>query len=91
MDFVGRPDLSAKLVIGPDGRITLPLAGEVMLAGLTRSEAARAIETALSGYYPNLSAQVTVTKYTANRVLVLGAVARPGMSILTVRLRCLKR
>jgi polysaccharide biosynthesis/export protein len=79
VDFVGRPDLSAKLVIGPDGRITLPLAGEVMLAGQTRSEAARGIESALSNYYSNLSAQVSVTKYTANRVLLLGAVARPGM------------
>ncbi len=75
----GRPDLSAKLVIGPDGRITLPLAGEVMLAGQTRSEAARGIESTLSSYYTNLSAQVSVTKYTANRVLLLGAVAHPGM------------
>src|ERR1039458_4576421 len=79
VDFVGRPDLSAKLVIGPDGRITLPLAGEVMLAGQTRSEAARGIESALSSYYSNLSAQVSVSKYTANRVLLLGAVAHPGM------------
>ena len=79
VDFVGRPDLSAKLVIGPDGRITLPLAGDMMLSGQTRSEAARSIEAALSGYYSNLSAQVSVTKYTANRVLLLGAVAHPGM------------
>ncbi len=50
-----------------------------MLAGQTRSEAAKAIEAALSSYYSNLSAQVTVTKYTANRVLLLGAVAHPGM------------
>ncbi len=47
--------------------------------GQTRSEAARAIEAALSSYYSNLSAQVSVTKYTANRVLLLGAVAHPGM------------
>jgi polysaccharide export outer membrane protein len=79
VDFVGRPDLSAKLVIGPDGRITLPLAGDLMLSGQTRSEAAKSIEAALSSYYSNLSAQVSVTKYTANRVLLLGAVAHPGM------------
>ena len=30
-------------------------------------------------YYANLSAQVTVTKYTANRILVLGDVTTPGM------------
>jgi len=78
IDFSGRPELQAKLVIGPDGRITLPLAGEVMLAGAARSDAAKKIETALAPYYSNLSVLVTVTKYTANRVLVLGAVDHPG-------------
>lgn len=78
VDFTGRPELQAKLVIGPDGRITLPLAGEVMLANSTREQAARKIEQALSPYYANLSAMITVTKYTSNRVLVLGAVDRPG-------------
>jgi len=79
VDFAGRPDLAAKLIVGPDGRITLPLAGDVMLDGLTRADAAKAIDSALSGYYANLSAQVTVTKYTANKVLVLGAVDKPGV------------
>jgi polysaccharide export outer membrane protein len=65
--------------VGPDGRITLPLAGDLMLAGKTRAEAATDIEKALTPYYTNLEAQVTVTKYTANKVLVLGAVERPGV------------
>jgi polysaccharide export outer membrane protein len=79
IDFAGRPDLAAKVVVGPDGRITLPLAGDVMLAGQTREDAAKAIDTALAPYYTNLQAQVTVTKYTANKVLVLGAVEKPGV------------
>ncbi len=78
IDVTGRPELQAKLVIGPDGRISLPLAGEVMLAGLTRADSAKAIEAVLGPYYANLAVQITVTKYTANRVLVLGAVDRPG-------------
>lgn len=78
VDFAGRPEMQAKLVVGPDGRISLPLAGELMLAGLTRAEAAKAVESSLSNYYANLEAQVTVTKYTANRVLLLGAVEHPG-------------
>lgn len=78
VDFAGHPDLTAKLVVGPDGRISLPLAGDLMLAGLTRAEAAKIIERALSVYYTNLAVQVTVTKYTANKVLVLGAVEHPG-------------
>jgi len=79
VDFAGRPDLMAKLVVGPDGRISLPLAGELTLAGLTRAEAAKVIDNALATYYTNLAAQVTVTKYTANKVLVLGAVEHPGV------------
>jgi polysaccharide export outer membrane protein len=78
VDFPGRADLAAKLVVGPDGRITLPLAGDVVMAGRTRGEAAKAIDDALSSYYTNLAAQVTVTKYTSNKVLVLGAVEKPG-------------
>lgn len=79
VDFSGRTDLQAKLVVGPDGRITLPLAGDLKLDGLTRTEAAKNIQGALETYYSNLTAQVTVTKYTANRILVLGAVTTPGM------------
>jgi polysaccharide biosynthesis/export protein len=78
VDFAGRPEMTAKLVVGPDGRITLPLAGDLMMAGQTRTDAAKEIDNALSPYFNNLSAQVTVTKYTANRVLVLGAVEHPG-------------
>jgi polysaccharide export outer membrane protein len=78
VDIAGRPDLEAKLVIGPDGCVTLPLAGDIKLDGMTRPEAGKAIEAALAGYYDNLSVQVTVTRYTSNRVLVLGAVATPG-------------
>lgn len=78
VDFAGRPELQARLVIGPDGRISLPLAGEVMLAELTREDAAKTLQTALSKFYTNLDVQVTVTKYTANRVLVMGAVEHPG-------------
>lgn len=79
VDFAGQPNLQAKLIVGPDGRITLPLAGDIHVDELTRTDAAKAIETALTPYYNNLSVQVTVTKYTANRILVLGAVTNPGM------------
>lgn len=71
--------MQAKLVVGPDGRITLPLAGDIILAERTRAEAAKVIETALATYYSNLAVMVTVTKYTSNRVLVLGTIAHPGI------------
>ena len=79
VDFAGRPEMQVKPVVGPDGRITLPLAGNLVLAGLTRAEAAKTIATALSSYYANLDVQVSVTRYTANSVDVLGAVDHPGV------------
>jgi polysaccharide export outer membrane protein len=79
VDFAGRPEMQTRLIVGPDGRITLPLAGELMLAGRSRSEASRLIASSLEKYYAHLDVQVTVSKYTANRVIVLGAVAQPGV------------
>jgi polysaccharide export outer membrane protein len=79
IDFAGRPELQAKTVVGPDGRISLPLVGSVALAGETRAEAATTVDTDLAAYYPNLSATVTVVKYTSNRILLLGAVEHPGV------------
>ena len=78
LDFPGRTELSGKHTIGPDGRITLSLAGPVRLAGLTREEASVAIVKALSQFYSDLSVTVGVEKYTSNRVRVLGYVQRPG-------------
>jgi len=79
IDFPGRAEMQAKLTIGPDGRITLPLAGDLMVSGLTRTEAAHAVSSALEKYYAHLEAQITVSKYTANRVIVLGDVEHPGI------------
>ena len=79
LDFGGRTELNSKRIVGPDGRITLPLAGAIMVADKTRGQAGDAILAALSPYYQNLSVTVGVDKYTSNRVLLLGAVERPGI------------
>lgn len=79
IDFLGRPEMSVKRIVGPDGRITLPPAGSIPLADKTREEAANAIAIAFAPYYKSLSVSVGVDRYTSNRVLVLGAVERPGM------------
>jgi polysaccharide export outer membrane protein len=81
VDFSGRPEMQAKLVVGPDGRISLPLIGDILLADHTRSEAAKAIEAKLAEYYSNMAVMVTVTRYTSNKILLLGAVERPGVLV----------
>ncbi len=80
IDFAGRPELSvaSKQTVGPDGRITLPLAGPIHVADLTRNAAGKAVTDALSAYYTNLSVTVRVDKYSSNRVRVVGYVQHPG-------------
>lgn len=78
VEFAGRPELNEKYTVGPDGRITLPLAGAVRVDNLTREQAGDAIVGALAPYYTGLAVSVGVDRYTSNRVLLLGAVERPG-------------
>ncbi|MCW5969220.1 MAG: SLBB domain-containing protein [Blastocatellales bacterium] len=81
LEIWGRAELSGKHTIGPDGRITLPLLGPVQITGLTREEAAQAVETAYitRELYRNLAVTVRVDRYVSNRIFVLGRVARPGV------------
>ena len=79
IQFPGRPELASKDVIGPDGRMTLPLAGPIKLADLTREAAGQKIVDALSAYYTNLTATVQVEKYGSNHVVLLGNVKNPGV------------
>jgi polysaccharide export outer membrane protein len=79
VDAIGRPELTGKHVIGPDGTITVPIAGAIPLAGLTRDQAAGSIEHALDPYYTDVVVSVSIEKYTANQIIVMGAVAKPGV------------
>lgn len=79
LEFAGRPEISGKHIVGPDGRITLPSAGAVTVNGLTREQAAAAIDKAMSAFYTNVSVIVRIDKYGSNRVLVLGYVEHPGI------------
>lgn len=75
----GRPELSGKHMVGPDGQITLPYAGPLKVAGLTRAESAAAAVEHLQSLYDDLTATVTVVHYESNRIYVLGRVAQPGV------------
>jgi polysaccharide export outer membrane protein len=74
----GRPELSGKQVIGPDGRITLPIIGSIKVADLTREAASDAVIHALEKDYTNLSVSIQVERYGSNRVFIVGRVANPG-------------
>lgn len=79
IQYPSRPDLASRDVIGPDGRTTLPLAGPINVAGLTREAAGQKIAEAMSRYYTSLTATVKVEKYGSNHVILLGNVKNPGI------------
>jgi len=79
VDVFGHPELSGKRVIGPDGQITLPVAGTVMLANSSRESGIEKVQEAFGKYYSGLSVEVRVETYASNRIFVLGRVASPGV------------
>lgn len=80
LDVWGRPELTGKHIIGPDGRITLPIIGPVPFAGLTCEEAGNQTRKAYveGEYYLDINATVRVDRFASNRILVLGRVSHPG-------------
>ncbi|MCX7205549.1 MAG: SLBB domain-containing protein [Proteobacteria bacterium] len=74
-----RPELSGKQLLGPDGRLTIALAGTMKLNGETRETAAKQISESLSAYIRKPAVFVGVEQYTGNRVTILGRVQNPGV------------
>jgi len=74
-----RPELSGKHVIGPDGQISVPLAGNLKVSAMTREEAVQDIRMKLNSFYTLPIISVGVDQYVGNRVTVLGRVLNPGI------------
>lgn len=78
VDVWGRPELSGHHIIGPDGKITIPVSGVIAVTGLSREEAQRTLTAAVSKYYSEPLITVRVDRYTSFRVFILGRVSSPG-------------
>lgn len=73
------PELSAKVPVRPDGRITLPLVDDIDAAGLTPEALKARLVEAFKSYVnvPNIA--VIVSEINSLRFYVLGEVAKPGV------------
>ncbi|MDP1525801.1 MAG: polysaccharide biosynthesis/export family protein [Rhodocyclaceae bacterium] len=78
IDVTGRPEVSTRQVVGPDGVITIPLIGDVFVNGMTRDEAHKVIHTRLLDYFTHPHLTIAVEDYVSNQVTVLGRVATAG-------------
>lgn len=75
----GFPDLTRTLAVRPDGRISLPLVGEVQAAGRTAEELQRELTRRFGLYVRNPQVAVIVREFRRVRVSVVGQVGRPGV------------
>jgi len=66
IEFFYHSEISRQLRVRPDGRITLPLKGEIMAAGKTPMELAGAIKGMFSGTYRDPQITVTVEELTSS-------------------------
>jgi polysaccharide export outer membrane protein len=78
IDVWNRAELSRKVPVRPDGRISLPLLNDVEAAGLTPMELREALLKRLADYVTAPEVSVIVTEVRSFRVSVLGEVAKPG-------------
>lgn len=87
------PDLSVTVPVRPDGKISVPLIGDVPAAGLSPMEVSENVKNKLSYYIRDPNVSIIVTDLQSheflNRVRVTGAVRnpqsipfRPGMTVL---------
>lgn len=79
LSVYGRPEVSGRHVVGPDGRISVPLIGAVPVADRTRDEAIGLLEQRLRDYFSRPVASLAIDEYTSNQVTVLGRVERAGV------------
>lgn len=74
----GEQDLTRVVQVRPDGKITLPLVNEILVAGLTTEQARVKIAEALTGFVRDPNVTVIVQSYLSFRVYFLGEVKSPG-------------
>jgi polysaccharide export outer membrane protein len=74
----GQDSMSARERVRQDGKVSLPLLGDVQAAGLPTSALAEHVKARLKGYLATPVVSVTVEETKGLSLAVLGEVARPG-------------
>jgi len=72
------PELSQGVVVRPDGKISLPLVGEILVSGLTPMQVQALLASKLQSYLTNPQVTVTVTDIRSRVVSITGEVGKPG-------------
>jgi polysaccharide export outer membrane protein len=81
--FWREPDFSGDVAVRPDGRITLPLIGDLLAAGVTPAALRDQIQALATKYLMDPNVTVVVKQINSRKVFITGQVARPGSYPLT--------
>jgi polysaccharide export outer membrane protein len=84
------PQLSQSVQVRPDGKVTLPLIGDIEAVGRTPIELRNAIGVALKEYITNPTVTVIVVEATTATAYVMGEVYHPGAVTLLTPLTVLQ-
>ena len=95
VDVYGHPDVTTTVAVRPDGKITVPITGDVLVGGKIPEEIAEELKGRLSKYIRNPIVTVTVANISSadylSRVRVTGAIKEPqsvvfrnGMTVMDV-------
>ncbi len=77
------PDVSRTLPVRPDGKVSLPLIGDIQASGLTAGQLQANLEKALRAYITDPPVTVIVQEVKSQTFNVLGDVQHPGAYALT--------
>jgi polysaccharide export outer membrane protein len=83
------PDISRSVPVRSDGKITLPLVGELQAGGQTPRQLEKEIATKLQGYITEPEVTVMVQEVKSQRFNILGQVSKPGSYLIANSARVL--
>ena len=72
------PDVSGDVLVRPDGKISLPLVGDVQAAGLTPDRLRQTLVEAWKPFVSDPNVIVQVRQISSRKVFIVGYVVRPG-------------
>lgn len=76
---LGEPDLTKRVVVNPEGGITLPLVNDIPVAGLTTTQAAQAVAERLKQFIKNPQVSIELLEAANQQVTVSGEIKNPGV------------
>ena len=75
----GEEDLAGEIRVLPDGSISFPLVGRVVVSGKDVTTVERELEAMLDEYIPAPDVSLSIMQAAGNRIYVVGNVGKPGV------------